>query len=151
MNISLIALLFFVLSTSTIVFGACPDITVKTFANDLASAHVLNRIGSLDEKYPDFGSIQIFIEHSIGEEENGDTIFIAAVRSFRDLAKLLESRRTDGLPAPGSRPLRKCSNSVCTYDFLNGIQHNKLYLKEIRYNDYKSCLEIEAIWFLDGD
>jgi hypothetical protein len=78
-------------------------------------------------------------------------MFVTAVPSFSALAELLQARQTDGLPEPKSRALRKCSNGICSYDFLTGIDHNSLLLKEVRYNDYVDCLQIEVVWFLDGD
>jgi hypothetical protein len=132
-------------------FGACPKVTREVFAQDLAKAYASNNLQVLDKKYPDIGSLQILIEHSISEEENGATFFDTYVPSFHALAKLLQSRQTEGLPRPEVRPLRECANGVCSFYFLNGIQHNTLYLKEIRYNDYSQCLEVETIWFLDGD
>lgn len=147
----LLAILMTVIVFSPMAFGACPKTPPAVFAKDLASAYASNTLPSLDNKYPDIRPLQIFIEHSLGEEENGATIYVTSVPSFLALAKLLQSRQTDGLPQPVSRALRKCSNGVCSYDFLNGIQHNTLYLKEIRYNDYVKCLAVETLWFLDGD
>lgn len=131
--------------------GACARTTYEVFARDLASAYAANNLQTLDKKYPVSGSLQILIEHSISEEKNGATFFDTHVPSFQALAALLQARQTEGLPSPAVRPLRKCANGVCSFDFLNGIQHNTLYLKEIRYNDYSQCLAVETIWFLDGD
>jgi hypothetical protein len=144
--VSLLALAF-----STRVLGACLDVPRSTFAKDLAAAHASGTLALLDKKYPGLGPLQAFIEHSIGEESNGASILVTSVPSFAALAQLLRSRQTDGMPAPQSRPFRKCSNGICTYDFNAGISHNTLYLKEVRYNDYVKCLEVEVIWFLDGD
>jgi hypothetical protein len=146
-----IAIYILTLAVSTRVLGACLDVPLSVFAKDLASAHASSALGSLDKKYAGLRPFQIFIEHSIGEGKDGTPIFVTFVPSFRALAELLQSRQTDGLPAPKSRAVRKCSNGICSYDFFTGIEHNSLYLKEMRYNDYVECLQIEVIWFLDGD
>ena len=146
-----LAIYILTLAVSTGTLGACPDVPLSVFAKDVASAHASSALGSLDKKYPGLGPLQVFIEHSIGEGDDGTPIFVTAVSSFRALAELLQSRQTDGRPAPKSRPLRKCSNGICSYDFFTGINHGSLYLKELRYNDYVKCLQVEVIWFLDGD
>lgn len=146
-----LALILASLAYSPVALSACAGATYETFAKDLASAYAANNLQALDKKYPQPGSLQILIEHSISEEKNGATFFDAHVSSFQALAALLQARQTEGLPSPAVRPLRQCANGVCSFDFLQGIQHNTLYLKEIRYNDYSQCLAVETIWFLDGD
>lgn len=130
----------------------CLDVPHAVFAQHLASAHERRELAALDRKYSGLAPFQIYIEHSIGEGADGTPIFVTAVQSFAELAELLESRQADEtFPEPKSRALRRCANGVCSYDFFTGISHNSLYLKEIRYNDYVECLELETIWFLDGD
>ena len=150
MHRSIITLLLAIGATANAI-GGCLDVPHAVFARDLASAHASNALASLDKKYPELGPFQIFIEHSIGEGNDGTPIFVTGVQSFGALVELLASRQTEGFPTPKSRALRRCSNGVCSYDFNEGISHNTLYLKEVRYNDYVKCLEVEVIWFLDGD
>ena len=147
-----IGILLLVIAMSASAAAECLDVPRTVFARELASAHANKKLASLDKKYSELGPFQVYIEHSIGEGTDGTPIFVTAVRSFRELAELLDSRQTsEGFPDPKSRPLRRCSNGVCSYDFFTGISHNSLYLKEVRYNDYVKCLKIEVIWFLDGD
>ena len=131
-------------------YNACVDVSRAQFARDLAAAHAADKLATLDQKYPGLGGFQVYLEHSLGSDAEGDFV-VFGVASFRELAQRLKARRVEDRPWPQSRPLRKCANGICSYNFYEGIDHGYLYLKEIRYNDYVGCLDVEAIWFLDGD
>src|SRR5512139_1123418 len=96
----------------SVALGACAKTTYEAFARDLASAYASGNLQVLDKKYPGLGSLQILIEHSISEEQNGATFFDTDVSSFQALAALLRARQTEGLPSLAVRPLRKCANGV---------------------------------------
>lgn len=144
-------LLFLIMAFPLLASGECSRKQHEKFSHALAVAHASGTLATLDKKYPGMSVMQILIEHSISEEQDGETIFVGYVQSFSELEKLLRSRQSEGFPEPQSRSLRRCANGVCSFDFLEGIQHNTLYLKEVRYNDYVCDLQILTIWFLDGD
>jgi len=138
------------LAVSAHAYGACVDVSRAQFARDLAAAHAADKLATLDRKYSGLGGFQVYLEHSIGSDSEDDFL-VFSVASFRELADRLQARRVEQRPWPQSRPLRQCGNGICSYQFLDGIQHGYLYLKEVRYNDYVGCLDVEALWFLDGD
>ena len=117
----------------------------------MASAFESGRLATLDEKYPTQESFEVYLEHSLADEEGDVSISVTYVKSFAELNGFINSRRKDGLPGLGAGALRKCANGVCSYNFQNGISHNTLYLKELRYNDYLPCLNLQTVWLLDGD
>jgi len=141
-------LAFYLLLTA---FVSCEDVAPSQFAKDFAVAFESGRLKTLDKKYQVQGPFEVYLEHSLEGGGDDDVITVKYVKSFEELSNLVESLKENGASNLESRPLRKCSNGVCSYDFLNGIMHNTLYLKELRYNDYVQCFELETVWLLDGD
>lgn len=137
-------------AASASAYESCVDVSRTQFAKDLAAAHAADQLETLDQKYPGLGGFRVYLEHSLASDTEGDFV-VFGVASFRELAQRLKARRVEDRPWPRSRLLRKCANGICSFNFYEGIDHGYLYLKEIRYNDYVSCLDVEAIWFLDGD
>lgn len=124
---------------------------MASIAKALARAYASDKLETLDARFPQQNPFLIIIEHSIGDDSEPDPI-IKYVNSFSDVAKLLAKRRHAGLPAAAVKPLKKCANGLCHFDFYEGIGHNALYLKELRYdNEDSQCSGILYLWFIDGD
>jgi hypothetical protein len=123
-------------------------VKADTFAKELVAAHASSSLELLAKRYPEISSFTLFIEHSLRQD---NTYEISSVRGLSELSAVLKSRQTQGFPAPAARPLIRCDNNLCRYNFRQGIQHNTLYLKEFRYTLENHCLELESVWLLDGD
>ncbi len=121
--------------------------TIEGLVQALADAYTGKALAKLDSLHPLKGKLKIVIEHSLSE----DTYDTRLVKSWADAEAWLKSKQRDELPARSVRPLIKCTNGTCTYDFDGGILHNNLYLKRITYGIIGGKPYIKSIWLLDGD
>jgi hypothetical protein len=134
---------------STVAFAECTRVKVDAFAKELAAAHKADSWSAFVTKYGDISQFTLFIQHAIPESVNRE-YEISHITGLSKLGAALNARRTEGVPFPDSRPLIRCDNNLCRYNFREGIQHNTLYLTEFRYRLENKCLLLESIWFMGG-
>jgi hypothetical protein len=132
----------------------------------LEKAYVARDLGSLDRlsrmctkgrrQVLCRGKFKIKMEHSLGEEDRTTSVsfdsFAAAERWLR------KSERSSGgaiFPVRSLKPRQKCQGGLCPYNFDDGISHNNLYLKSIKYKLTKfrdaDDYYITEVHLLNGD
>jgi hypothetical protein len=146
--VTLASVLFIVISTTTS-RSQTKGNSVQQLVASVSEAYSAKDLARLDATHPYRTKVRVVIEHSLTE----DNRFV--IRNFRTLAKAdqwLKSRETtDGFPARETRPLKKCRNGLCIYDFDGGVDHNHLYLEKIGYGYRNGHPYIKLIYLLDGD
>ena len=144
-----VMLMLFIAASSILAQSRAKKRVVGQLEKAIVEAYMAKDLGRLDAKRPYRGGVRIVIEHSLREGKGQ-----YEVRQFKALAsaeRWLKSRvREDGTPFRDSRPLIQCARGLCTYNF-EGISHNHLYLKHIRYGYSNGRAYIKTIHLLDGD
>lgn len=122
-------------------------------AQTVSDANKAKTLADLDAKRLAAATITVVIEHSLMEGKNGNGLI--KVRRFKRLAAidnwLNSQQREDGGPFRDTRPLLKCGQGRCAYDFNGGILHNQLYLHDMYYSSRNGKLYITKLHLLDGD
>jgi hypothetical protein len=127
-------------------------------------AYIAGDLGSLDRQFPRricangkrsstcTGSLTIQIKHSLRPDDHTENISFS---SFAAAEKWLRKSRHGGMISRSVKPRQKCEQGVCSYDFSDGISHNHLYVKSIKYGyiNYRDADDyyIKEIYLLDGD
>ncbi len=146
-----LALILFSLALTVRAQSPCKKQPIQDLAKAIAGAYEGKTLGTLDAQKPYVGRVRIVIEHSLADDNAKDRFVI---RSFTSLAKAeswLKSREHEEMPGRATKPLKRCTNGICTYNFDGGIVHNTLYLKKITYGLRTGCPYIQTIYLLDGD
>jgi hypothetical protein len=124
--------------------------STEQLVNSVAIAYEKEELGALDAQHPYVGKIAIMIKHSL--RPGSDTSDGKAFNSLAAGERWLKSKARRTGPYRTVKPLLGCQKDLCTFNFKDGILHNHLYLKEIRYGMTKSDLPyIKSILLLDGD
>lgn len=126
----------------------CGTQMATAFAERVAGAYQVGSLPSIDVAYPNQGSIQIVIEHSVSDAPS----LYANAKTFSELADMLSAKKTDGFPTAAVWPLDKCSDVACDFGG-NGasLSHNNLFLKRIEYRCANGAVLVTNIFFIDGD
>jgi hypothetical protein len=126
-------------------------------ARDLGSLDQLSRMCTRGRRRTlCTGKFKIQMEHSLGQDDRMEYIsfdnFAAAEKWLR------KSERSSGgafFPARSLKPRQKCQSGLCSYNFDDGISHNNLYLKSIKYKyiNYRDADDyyITEVHLLNGD
>lgn len=135
---------------------ASPITTIKQLEESLSVAYMDRELGRLDSSRPYLGRVRIVVEHSLAGDDDKDRFEIKQFRTLAEAERWLRSREISEdnpipLPIREVRPLIRCRNGVCTYNFDGGILHNHLYLKRISYAYRRGRPYIRTIYLLDGD
>ena|SRR5256885_13634291 len=146
--VTAIALLVFTLSLQARAASPCKKQTIEQLVKEFATAYTAKTLRRLDAAHPLLGTVRISIEHSLGDNDFN----VKRVATLAQADRWLRSREHDeGMPFRETRPLVRCRNGLCTYDFDGGILHNHLYLQKISYGYRNGCPYIKTIYLLDGD
>jgi hypothetical protein len=102
------------------------------------------------------GKFKIQMEHSLGQDDRVEYI---SFDSFAAAEKWLrKSERSSGgafFPVRSLKPRQQCQSGLCAYNFDDGISHNNLYLKSIRYKftNFRDADDyyITEVHLLNGD
>ncbi len=145
-----VALILFALCLSAQAQSSSKVETIAQLESALSEAYQVETLGKLDAGRSFKRKVRVVIEHSLGT--GAEQYESKLVRTFEQLERWLRSRqREDGTPFRESRPLLRCRNGTCTYDFNGGILHNHLYLKRFTYGYHNGQPYIRTIYLLDGD
>lgn len=126
--------------------------TIEELVESLSEAYTSKTLDGLDKERPLLGRVRIVIEHSLAGDDDKDRFEIKTFTTFKQAEQWLRSReRDEGFPARQSKPLVRCRQGVCTYNFDGGILHNNLYLQKISYDYRRGRPFIKTIYLLDGD
>jgi hypothetical protein len=142
----------FVLSLSPSIRAEPPSLksSMERLANAVAIAYQNQNLGVLDPQHPYVGKVEILIQHSLGGDSDRPV-----GQSFTRLVAVeqwLKHKARGSGPYRTLKPLVGCHKGLCTFNFKDGILHNHLYLKEIRYGLTKGDRPyIKSILLLDGD
>jgi hypothetical protein len=145
------AVILFSLSLPVQAESPCKKQTIEDLVKAVAEAYQAKTLGSLDAQKPYVGKLRIVIENSLAEDNAKDRFLIKWFSSLAQAETWLKSREHEELPGRVTKPLVRCANGVCTYNFDDGILHNTLYLKKITYGSRSGCPYIKTIYLLDGD
>jgi hypothetical protein len=121
--------------------------TIEQLATSLSEAYEHQSLGQLDATHPHLEKITIVIKDSIRGSKK-----IKQVKTFEEGERWLKAYVVGGYgPFRESRPLVRCEQGLCNYNFTAGILHNHLYLEKVAYSYRKEIPYIRAIYLLDGD
>jgi hypothetical protein len=146
------AVALFVVSLSPSVRAEPPSqkSSMERLANAVAVAYENENLGVLDAQPSYVDKIEISIKHSLGG--NGDRPTSKTFSRWAAGEKWLKSKAREAGPYRTVKPLVGCQKGLCTFNFKDGILHNHLYLKEIRYGLAKGDRPyLKSILLLDGD
>lgn len=146
-----LALVIFCLWLPVQAESPCKQQPISDLAKAIAEAYEGKTMGTLDAQKPYVGKVRIVIEHSLAADDAKDRFVIKWFTSLAKAESWLKSREHEELPGRDSRPLLRCAQGACTYNFDGGILHNNLYLKKITYGLRTGCPYIKTIYLLDGD
>lgn len=130
---------------------SCKYETIGQLVKAVAESYEGKTLSSLDAQKPYLGKVRIVIEHSLADDNAKDRFVIKWFTSLAKAEAWLKSREHEEMPGRATKPLAKCANGVCTYNFDDGIVHNTLYLKKITYGSSRGCPYLKTIYLLDGD
>ncbi|MEQ1604656.1 MAG: hypothetical protein ABL999_07280 [Pyrinomonadaceae bacterium] len=116
---------------------------VQSLAARVANAFKAKKLGTLDGGNFYSGRVKIVIEHSL--EDKSDVKTFSSMKLAGDW--LFRGRRQVGVNVGN---LQRCSNGSCTFT-INGMLHNNLYLKGVKYGYENGHAVIKAVHFVDGD
>jgi hypothetical protein len=148
---TVLAVILFSLSLRVSAKSPCKYPKPEDLSKAVAEGYEARTLGNLDAQKPYMGRVRIVIEHSLAEDNAKDRFVIKWAASLAKAEAWLKSREHDAMPGRESRPLERCANGACTYNFDGGILHNHLYLKKITYRTRSRCPYIKTIYLLDGD
>jgi hypothetical protein len=147
------AVALFVVSLSSSMRAESPSqkSSMEQLAKAVAIAYENQNLGILDAQQSYVDKIEITIKHSLGGD--GDRPNSKTFSRWAAGEQWLKSKARE---AAGSyravKPLVGCQKGLCTFNFKDGILHNHLYLKEIRYGVAKGDRPyLKSILLLDGD
>ena len=146
-----LVLALFSLSLTVRAKPKCKKQSIEDLVKAVAESYEEKSLGSLDVDRSYVGRVRIVIEHSLAGDNDPDRF---EIRWFTTLAKAeswLKSREHEEMPGRTAKPLVRCAQGVCTYNFDDGIFHNTLYLKKITYGVRSGCPYLKTIHLLDGD
>lgn len=149
---NIVAVIVFIISISVPAASLSKKETIEQIVSALSEAYTAKALGKLDARRPYAGKVKIVIEHSLAEDDAQDRFESKVFASLAKGEQWLRSReREEGAPYRETRPLLRCKNGVCTYNFEDGILHNHLYLRKITYGYRAGRPYIKTIYLLDGD
>jgi hypothetical protein len=124
--------------------------SMERLANAVVVAYENQNLGILDAQSSSVDQIEISIQHSLGGD--GDRPNHKTFSRWAAGEKWLKSKAREAGPYRTIKPLVGCQKGLCTFNFKDGILHNHLYLKEIRYGLLKGDRPyLKSILLLDGD
>ena len=126
--------------------------TIEGLVASIAEAFKAKSWDKLDAQRPYRGRVRIVIENSLAEDNAKDRFEARTFKTFAAAERWLTSQEiADYGPSRETKPLKRCSKGVCTYDFEGGISHNQLYIKRITYSIHAGLPFVDTIHLLDGD
>jgi hypothetical protein len=141
---------------------------VEQAVSAFEKAYVARDLGSLDKQFPRricarqsrnircTGKLTILMEHSLRQDDRIEYISFNSFAAAEKWLRKSESGSGDQIyPFRSLKPRQACKKGLCTYNFKDGIIHNTLYLKSIKYGmiNYHDADDyyIREIHLLHGD